>query len=132
MLKRLIEPLIERILARLFGPSAPDPARCEGWAVGDLAECLFEGPWRNTCGMHAVGPDLWQVLPVAAVHVAPHAWSGEEIAFLTFARFGAAKYEALCFRHAKASRSGLGPQAAAFFDDRRSRPLKAPLQSEMS
>lgn len=123
--------LIDRLrtlFTRRPPPLTPDQA--EGWEPGDMAECLFEGPWHNCYGLVGVGPVPGEIRIVERIEVRPHRQSGELAAFLVFARYAPASFEAVCFRRPRPRADLAVPAVAAWLDHVRK--PEHPLESEMS
>lgn len=85
-------------LLRIFGLARPDrvagPDTAEDWNPGDLAECVYHGPWyRFRDGRTGVGPSFRDRDIVRSAFVGD---SG--LLVLRFSRFGDRTYDARAFR----------------------------------
>lgn len=72
-----------------------------GWQVGDLAECVTDGPWQVCTPTGAMipstGPQQGEVRIVIATGIGPHPLRESDVIWLHFARYEG-RYSALNFR----------------------------------
>ena len=103
-----------RSLGRRLGKSTPAahtgaPPGEEDWHVGDLAECVFAGPWHTLFGPSRIGPALGEIRTVRGVKPSNVLVAGEPITMLIFTahhgRFAASAFRKVTPRADAATRA---------------------------
>jgi len=78
----------------------PDDPDDRSWQAGDMAECVYAGPWLSPAPFGFVvspGPRPEEVRVVTDVSMDPHVITGADTVFLRFARYPG-RYQASAFR----------------------------------
>jgi hypothetical protein len=68
-------------------PVQPPGDSPENWHEGDIAECIFSGPWFVGGVRPTKGPKKGARNRVTSVVIKPHIYSGEPVQLLELARF---------------------------------------------
>ena len=102
----------------------PAPGETEDWKPGDLAECIFRGPWFDGAGTGepGAGPSLGEIRAVNEVQIRYCPFSGERL-WLAFATFGHRRYAARLFRKITPRADAAERGDAAWLDKFLSTPL---------
>ena len=86
----------------------------EGWQVGDLAECVGCGVWRDWEGREVPGPEPRQVLKVTGVIVGRTLGERQPVLGLTFAAWPGQHWIARAFRKLNPRADEATPAEAEF------------------
>lgn len=85
-------------IAALFGRGAAvTPPERDSWAIGNMAECVTDGPWSDCAGVAFDGMTRGRVAIVVGIHVG-RTLRGDTRQFLIFARWPGMMFEARGFR----------------------------------